>query len=204
MFSSMTWDERYQAGKDALPWDTGEPAPELVGYFNSLQKLPERVLEIGCGTGTNAIWMAQKGCKVVATDVSPTAIDAAKNKLKEEGVGVDFQVSDIAENSPVPPASVNFVFDRGVYHVMAPEQRMLYIERVAEALDKGGFWLTLAGNADQMRAEDEEGPPQLKASELIDLAEKKFEIHSLTRGSFVLPNGKVHLAWQVLYQKRAV
>jgi len=172
MHNECTWDERYRAGKDALPWDSGVQAPELEQYFSTLDKMPASVLEIGCGTGTNAIWMAQKGCKVIATDLSPAAIDAANQKQKGAGTNVEFQVSDIIEKNPVKAGSVDFVFDRGVYHVMTPELRRVFIDRVVEALNENGFWLCLAGNADEHRGENEEGPPQLKLSELVVDAEK--------------------------------
>ncbi len=204
MQKDWAWDDRYKAGKEALPWDTGVPASELVEYFGSLSCVPKRALEIGCGTGTDAIWMAQQGVVVKAIDISPTAIESAKGKTKAAGVKVDFSVSDIVEKMPVSEAGVDFVFDRGVYHVMAPEQRAIFINRVAAALDKGGYWLCLAGSADQNRDPESLGPPQLKASDLIDNIEPKFEVMWLQRASFILPDGKPHLAWKALFKKRAI
>jgi SAM-dependent methyltransferase len=198
---NYNWEERYQEGKDALPWDSGVPADELVEYFNSLQSPPKRVLEVGCGTGTNAIWMSEQGCEVTATDISPTAIDLAKAKA-ENSKKIQFAVSDIVQMLPVPSNSVDFVFDRGVYHTMTPENRKLFAERIAQALSNGGFWLCLAGSADQIRAEGEMGPPQLKAADLIDNIEEYFEIHELERANFILPDGSEHLAWKALFRKR--
>ncbi|MDZ4838128.1 MAG: class I SAM-dependent methyltransferase [Candidatus Melainabacteria bacterium] len=203
MYSSDMWDDRYKAGKDSLPWDTGMPAEELVEYFQRSEVKPTSVLEIGCGTGTNAVWMAQQGCTVVANDYAPTAIAAAIQKNKDSGVEVKFEVSDILAAEPVPAGSVDFVFDRGVYHVMAPDVRSKFIDRVHTALGEGGFWLCLAGNADEFRPEGVEGPPQLKASELVDEAEKQFEIVRMERARFVLPDNSPHLAWKVVYRKRA-
>jgi methyl halide transferase len=204
MFSNSVWNERYQQGKEALPWDTGSPAAELVEYFTGLAVQPKRALEIGCGTGTNALWMAEQGVSVVATDVSPAAIEAAKEKCTKAGVTVDFRVSDIVEQPPMSGMIFNFVFDRGVYHVMAPEHREIFIDRVASALDDDGYWLCLAGSADEKRLPEEPGPPQLKASDLIDNAERKFELHKLERSHFLLPGGKLHLAWKALFRKRAI
>jgi SAM-dependent methyltransferase len=202
MHGSYEWDERYKVGAEALPWDTGMPAPELVEYFERTDSKPTSALEIGCGTGTNAIWMAQKGCKVVATDLSPTAIDLANEKLKEESVDVKFEVADILQTEPVSNGSVDFVFDRGVYHVMPPDMRHKFIDRVYNALAKDGFWLCLAGNADEFRPEGVEGPPQLKASDLVDYAEDQFEVIRMERASFVLPDNSPHLAWKVVFRKR--
>lgn len=201
---SKSWDERYVTGtQEALPWDTGEPAPELVAYFQILDKAPARALEIGCGTGTNAIWMAKQGSNVIATDVSQQAIATAREKAKKADVnGVQFVIEDILEKNAVPLGSVDFVFDRGVYHVMDVNARSVFTQRVAEALADGGFWLCLAGCADEVRENMTEGPPQLKAQEVIDVVEKHFEIHKLERATFVIPNGKQYLCWIVLMRKR--
>jgi cyclopropane fatty-acyl-phospholipid synthase-like methyltransferase len=204
MFSNSVWNERYQEGKEALPWDTGSPATELVEYFAGLAVYPKRALEIGCGTGTNSIWMAEQGVSVVATDVSPVAIETAKEKCSKAGVTVDFLVSDIVEQRPRPEMIFNFVFDRGVYHVMAPEHREVFVDRVAAALDVDGYWLCLAGSADEKRLPEEKGPPQLKASDLVDNVERKFELHRLERTHFILPGGKPHLAWKALFRKRVI
>lgn len=199
------WDDRYVEGtQEALPWDTGEPAPELVEYFGTREKLPARALEIGCGTGTNAIWMAQKGVKVVATDVAPKAIAMATEKATKAGVAdVQFVVEDILQKNAVPPESVDFAFDRGVFHVMEPDSRRVFAQRVAEALADDGYWLCLAGCADEVRENMNEGPPQLKAQEVIDVVEKYFELHKLERSTFSIPNGKKYLCWIVLMRKRA-
>lgn len=202
MYKNCTWDERYKEGKEALPWDTGEPAPELTEFFSQLDSPPGRVLEIGCGSGTNAIWMAEKGSSVVATDVSPTAISMAKGKCEGRDLSVEFLVSDIMKSPPVYADSVDFVFDRGVYHVMAPEDRELFVSRVADALATDGYWLCLAGNADQLRAPDQDGPPQMKASDLIDSVENRFEVHLLERSTFELPTLGSHLAWKAVFRKR--
>ncbi len=201
---AKAWDERYVTGtRESLPWDTGEPAPELVAYFKTLDGAPSRVLEIGCGTGTNAIWMAKQGADVIATDVSAQAVATANEKAqKADCARVQFVVEDILVKCPVAAASVDFVFDRGVFHVMEVSARSAFAQRVAEALADGGFWLCLAGCADEVRENLNEGPPQLKAQEVIDVVEKHFEIHKLERATFIIPNGKQYLCWIVLMRKR--
>lgn len=199
---AIHWDERYRSAEGTLPWDTGEVATELKECFRQLDLSRAKVLELGCGTGTNAIWMAQQDCDVIATDVSPTAIEAAKDKAIKAKVNVKFMVSDIAAANPVQPGSVQFVFDRGVFHVMDLEHRVLFVERVAEALTDRGYWLCLAGSKDQFRKENEPGPPQLTAGDIVTAVESKFAIHKLERTFFVLPDNSHHLSWSVLMQKR--
>lgn len=200
MHENINWEERYQQGGEALPWDIGTPAEELVEFFEMLESDPGRALEIGCGTGTNAIWMAARGVEVVATDISPTAIDTAREKSRTAGVSVEFKVSDILAEIPADGA-VDFVFDRGVFHVMEAARRVDFARRVAEMLGPGGYWLCLAGSADE-KLSHEVGPPQLKAGEVILACEESFEIHRLERAAFVLPDGAPRLAWKVVFRKR--
>ncbi len=202
MHTEIDWDDRYKNTAEKPPWDIGSTAPELQEAFEELELAGRPVLEIGCGTGTNAIWMAQQKCKVVATDISPTAIEAAVNKTKEAKVEVEYAISDICQTKAVADGAVDFVFDRGVYHVMIPEKRGIFAERVAQALSTGGYWLCMAGSKDEVREDPDKGPPQLSAVEVLEPMEKFFEIHRLHRAHFVLPNGHKHVAWIVLVRKR--
>lgn len=66
-----SWNESYASGQ--LPWDTGQPEPLLVEFVNSNVVAPSAALEIGVGTGTNAIWMAERGFDVLGVDIAPLA-----------------------------------------------------------------------------------------------------------------------------------
>lgn len=202
MNTDINWEDAYKNATEPLPWDIGTPAPELQSAFKELDMAGRPSLEIGCGTGTNAIWMAEQGSKVVATDISASAIAAAKEKSKKAGVEVDFAVADILNAGAVGNESVDFVFDRGVFHVMPEGKRGLFAERVAAALKNGGYWLCLAGSKDEVRENPENGPPQLSAAEIINTVEKLFEVHRVDRSNFTLPNGAMHIAWVVLMRKR--
>ena len=57
---NYNWEDHYTSGTTP-PWDAGVAAPELVDFYNSLKDKPRMVFEIGCGTGTNAVWLAQQG-----------------------------------------------------------------------------------------------------------------------------------------------
>lgn len=202
MSTEISWEDHYKNATDRLPWDIGTPAPELQEAFGVLKLHGKPVLEIGCGTGTNAIWMAQQNCRVVATDISPTAIEQAKAKTAEAKVSVQYLLADICEAPAVKEGAVDFVFDRGVYHVMSPENRQVFAKRVCDSLSAGGYWLCMAGSKDEVRENPDVGPPQLSAVEVIEPMEKFFEIYKLDRANFYLPNGTKHAAWIVLVRKR--
>src|SRR5262249_26769783 len=74
-----SWNDSYASG-EPLPWDTGMPDPMLVEMIESCAIAPGRALEVGCGTGTNAIYLAQHGFEVTGVDISPLAVENARAK----------------------------------------------------------------------------------------------------------------------------
>ncbi len=75
-----SWNESYASGQP--PWDTGQPEPLLVEFVTSGGVSPTRTLEIGAGTGTNAIWLAARGFDVLGIDVLPLGVERAYAKLE--------------------------------------------------------------------------------------------------------------------------
>ena len=77
---SLFWDVMYLFKK--TPWDTGITPPEIVAVIESGKVPIGRALDLGCGTGTNAMYLAQHGFTVTAIDVSRRAIALAKRKSR--------------------------------------------------------------------------------------------------------------------------
>jgi SAM-dependent methyltransferase len=73
--SAADWDRRYI--DNHLPWDSGKPDVHLRRFIEGSKTAPCKGLEIGCGTGTNTIWLAEHGFEAVGLDLSPTAIKRA-------------------------------------------------------------------------------------------------------------------------------
>src|ERR1700722_12800951 len=101
-----SWNESYAAGD--LPWDTGEPEPLLVEFVTSGRIQPTRTLEIGAGTGTNAIWLAERGFDVLGIDVAPIAVELAMKKLNGRDLPCRFAALDILAAS-LPEGPFQFV-----------------------------------------------------------------------------------------------
>ena len=76
MTDPTRWDERYEKGD--TPWETGQPSSELQRVLAEAAIPPGRALELGCGTGASAVWLAQQGFDVTALDLSKLAIDRAR------------------------------------------------------------------------------------------------------------------------------
>src|SRR5690242_11388031 len=94
-----TWNEHYASGE--LPWGTGEPEPLLVEFVDSGGVTPGRTFEIGAGTGTNAIWLAERGFDVLGVDISPLAVEQAKAKIAGRDLRCRFATLDILA-APAP------------------------------------------------------------------------------------------------------
>src|SRR5439155_8349298 len=110
---AIRWDNRYKGGD--TPWDTGFPSTELERSLAEMQLPPGRALELGCGTGTNTVWLAQHGFDCTGVDLSPRAIARARQRADEAGVQVNFLEADLTA-LPDLGGPFDFLFDRGCYH----------------------------------------------------------------------------------------
>lgn len=195
----LSFEERYQTGD--LPWDYGTVDQNLVRVVARENIQPCKALDIGCGTGDNAIWLTQRGFGTVACDLSPTAIQLAETKAKKARKGCIFIAADFLTDE-IPHAPFGFIFDRGCLHGIAgAENRRYFAEKAAGLLSKNGVWLSLIGNADEPKREI--GPPQLTAAEVADAVEPCFEILTLERGFFSAKNDSPAWAWVCFMRKRS-
>lgn len=174
------FDERYRTN-DA-PWDSGIVEEALVRAIEAgaLPSPPGRLLEIGCGTGTNARYASGRGYAVVGIDASPIAVERARAETNQGSL--HYEVADVLRG-PIAEAAYDVVFDRGCFHVFDdPEARRLFAARVAKALVPGGVWLTLVGSGEAPTRPG--GPPRRTATEIAEAIEPSLEILELTRSAF--------------------
>lgn len=191
------WDESYATGE--LPWDTGKPEPLLVEFVTSGRIRPTRTLEIGAGTGTNALWLAERGFDVLGVDVAPLAVEKALAKLDGRDLDCRFAALDFLVASP-PGGPFDFVFDRGCFHVFdEPDERAHFAARIAALLAPGGLWLSLIGSTEG--GPREIGPPQRSAREVTLAIEPALEILELHAAEFRDHGAR---AWFCLSRARTV
>jgi methyl halide transferase len=192
-----SWNDSYASGQP-LPWDTGVPDPLLVEMVESRVIRPAPTLEIGCGTGTNAIFLAaQHGFDVLGVDISPAAIDTARAKAQGQ---CRFEVGDFLTAAP-SGGPFQFVFDRGCFHIFdRARDRARFAQQVAAALDAGGMWLSLVGSTEGPPRD--QGPPRRSARDVMNGIEPSLEIVQLRSAEFSVV--EEHLkAWLCLSRKRA-
>jgi 2-polyprenyl-3-methyl-5-hydroxy-6-metoxy-1,4-benzoquinol methylase len=191
-----SFEQQYREGN--TPWDHGLVDSNLIRMVERFKIAPCRVLDIGCGTGDNAIWLAQHGFFVTGCDLSEAAIEMATSKPTAERP--NFLVADFL-SSPIQNGPFNFVFDRGCFHSIQGETaRTHFAQKVASLLEPRGLWLSLIGNADAPRQEN--GPPQMTAKEVVAFIEPKFEMRSMEAGYFGTDQGNPPRAWICLMRRR--
>jgi SAM-dependent methyltransferase len=139
---AQAWDERYLQSE--LIWGV-KPNQFLEEEVSDL--LPGKALDLACGEGRNALWLAQKGWSVTAVDFSAVALGKARRLAASRGLEVDFVEADVT--AWVPPAGS---FDLVVVlylHLPAPSRRQV-MARAAQALAHGGVFLVVGHDSDNL------------------------------------------------------
>jgi cyclopropane fatty-acyl-phospholipid synthase-like methyltransferase len=120
----------YAAG--LTPWDDETPPPELVGLVQGDQALPPaRALDLGCGTGTDAVFLAQRGWQVTGVDSVARPLQAARRRAQEAGVEVAWVQGSVAALDTLGLAGpFHLVQDVGCFHGLSDDQRNGYVRAV--------------------------------------------------------------------------
>lgn len=195
--SHPNWNDDYETGD--LPWDTGIPDSKLVELIETGALPAGRALDIGCGTGTNAIWLAQRSYDVLGVDVAPRAIERARAKLPGD-VRCRFEAMDFL--AVQPQGTFQLVFDRGCFHVFdEATERARFAEQVAAVLAPDGIWVSLIGSTEGPPREM--GPPRRSLRDIAAAIEPHLEIASLKSDLFRDQPEPVK-TWVVLSRRRSV
>jgi SAM-dependent methyltransferase len=141
---SLKYELMYLVG--FKPWDTGVTPPELVALVEGPGALPPgRALELGCGTGTNAIYLASHGWEVTAIDAVGRPLRAARRRALAAGVSPRFVRGDVTR---LPDLGVGggftLVFDLGCLHGTPHQRRDAYAAGITAAAAPGATFLLFA------------------------------------------------------------
>jgi cyclopropane fatty-acyl-phospholipid synthase-like methyltransferase len=158
------------------PWDTGISPPELIDFLDNNH--PGRVLDLGCGTGTNVTTMAKYGWDAVGMDISALAIRAARQKARTAGAKALFMQGDVTNLKEVE-GTFDLILDIGCFHAISVPSKMTYAENLSKLLrPEGTFllytWLQQDIDGDKTRSPEEK---------LLDLFGGCCECINIVRGS---------------------
>lgn len=126
------------------PWDTGITPPEVAEAIEGPNALkPGRALDLGCGTGTNSLYLARHGWQVVGVDIAVTAIHKARHRAKEAGLSVDFYAADVTRLDFLEPP-FDLALDIGCFHALDAEGWARYRGQLRRLLRPGARFMLYA------------------------------------------------------------
>jgi SAM-dependent methyltransferase len=195
----LDWDAMYRRGTPA--WETGGPAGELVRVLDEGLIPPGTALEVGCGTGADAVCLAQHGFEVTAVEASPQAIERARHRARLEAAAVCFLLADVFEFVKTAEP-FDLVYDAGFYHFIREDHLARYLDLLWRTTRPGSFYFALIGATGE---EAEGGPPQVSEDQIRLELGRLFEFVHLRPFQFESPNRpQGYLGWSCLMKRPEV
>jgi cyclopropane fatty-acyl-phospholipid synthase-like methyltransferase len=135
---TRTFEEVY---KGVPPWEIDGPQSEIV-HLVERGEIRSAILDVGCGTGENALYLAELGFEVVGIDIVPVAVEKALNKAKERSLAATFLVWDALTLQELQ-RRFNTVIDSGFFHALPDKKGPVFVKSLASVLDSGGTYFMM-------------------------------------------------------------
>ncbi len=193
------WDTIYREGTPV--WETGEPSAELIRFLDEKRIGRGSALDVGCGTGADAIYMVRRGLEVTAVDSSPTAIERARVRAEQKDALPRFVLADFFEFAH-GAGNFDLVYDSGFYHYVRHIDLDRYLDALWRVTRPGTYYLTLAAAPGESM---EGAPPPVSKRQLYDELGRLFEVIRLEQirmASPIFDDG--YPAWSCLMQRPTV
>ncbi len=142
------WEKEYRNPK--LVTKNDGPQSDTLRFLKFLKKEQKyrvedkSILDLGCGTGRNANYLAEKGNSVIGLEISKTALDIAKDRAKELGLSVDYRSSDIGYPYKIDDISIDIVLDITSSNSLNEVGREIYLTETNRVLKNGGYFFVRA------------------------------------------------------------
>lgn len=192
------WDEIYSRHNlDEIPWHSDKPDQELIDLIENKKIRPDSVLDIGCGAGTDAIYLASKGCKVTAIDVSHEALRIAQERAGKAGVEINFIAGNFLDIE-FHNESFDFINDRGFFHHINPGSREKIAIKINNLLKSNGYYYLRCWS--DKEEESNQGPYRISKDEIKNTFSEFFKIGKIKDFRF---SGKGARGYACLMRKEA-
>jgi SAM-dependent methyltransferase len=156
--TGLPWDASYRDGP--APWDVGRPQPAVV-RLAAQGGFAGAVLDVGCGTGENALHVASLGLRVLGVDVAATAVSIARAKADDRGIEAEFAVVDAFQLAGLGRRFAT-VLDCGLFHTLDGDERPGYVASLASVTGHAGTLYVLCFRDDG----PDPGPHPVRQEEL--------------------------------------
>ena len=167
-----------QSSSGISPWDIARPQPAIIRLAQS-GDIVGRVLDVGCGTGENALYLSSLGHEVTAIDTAQEAIDKARKKSLDRRIRVNFRLSD-ALALPCLGMSFDTVIDSGLFHVWSDEERVEFVNNLGAVLVPGGRYFMLCVSERETR----DGPRRVTQADIRDTFRDGWTINDIQETTF--------------------
>ena len=131
---------------EKIPWNSETPPEALLEMVESGRVKPCKAIDLGCGAGNYAVYLAGRGFEVTGIDNSPTAIRIARENANKKGVKAGFLVADVLGDLNEITDTFDFAFEWELLHHIFPEKRKKYVENVRRILNPGGKYFSVCFN----------------------------------------------------------
>ncbi len=137
MANQAFFENSYKRAKNAeeLPWHRDSP-PRFLSEAIKGKASPARALDLGCGTGTYSVVLAEAGYEVIGVDFVDAALEMARDRARDANVAVDFQRADVCEYHS--EESFDLILDSGCMHSLSDKERLVYRQKLLSWLRPGG------------------------------------------------------------------
>jgi cyclopropane fatty-acyl-phospholipid synthase-like methyltransferase len=156
------------------PWDIGKPQGEIV-RLEQEGALRGSILDCGCGTGENALYLASRGHEVWGIDASPNAIRKAESKAKDRGMAVKFLTVDALDLGGLR-RTFDTIIDCGLFHVFSDQERERYVLSLASVTAPGAKLVILCFSDLQP---GDQGPRRVSRAEIRQAFDRGWEVQDI-------------------------
>ena len=174
-----SWEDAY---KTTPPWDVGRPQPAFVELVKGGELNSGSVLDVGCGTGENALYLSGNGFSVTGVDLTSRAIATARAKAGERKLKVDFRIGN-ALSLDFKDGIFDNVIDSGLFHTFPDNDRPSYAREVARVLASRGKYFMLCFS--EKEPTDWGGPRRVTRKEIGSTFPPLFNINYIRDTLFV-------------------